>query len=105
MPSKKKFGQWTFNELTYFLGSRQSKVLCNNTAVERLNNVYDQIGIRLHGHLIIVLHHGDDYVSIRHASWDTVTTFDRIKRALPDGWGVSRANGYPVAYSITNRSR
>jgi hypothetical protein len=76
------------------LGSRSTVTLAHNTKAHRDG---DDVAISLHGHLIVILH-ADDAVSVRHAGWPTVTTFDRIKRFVPAGWGVTRQGGSPRAY-------
>ena len=77
------------------LGDRDTVTIANNTKAHAYG---DDVTISLHGHLIVILH-ADDTVSVRHAGWPTVTTFDRIKRFLPAGWGATRQGGTPRVFN------
>lgn len=76
------------------LGDRSTVTIAHNTKAHAYG---DDVAVSLHDHLIAILHVDGD-VSIRHAGWPTVTTFDRLKRFVPAGWGVSRQGGSPRAF-------
>lgn len=61
----------------------------NNTHALLMDEV---VGVRLHGHLIAMLH-PDGRVAIRDCGWVTTTTYDRLMQLVPAGWRVNRKGG------------
>lgn len=92
--STRKTMPTTYGGLLNYLGDRSRRVLCHNTAVE-LHRGF--VAITLHGHRICELY-PDGTVFVDDCGYTTTTTYDRIKRFLPQGWKVQRR--YGVGYLI-----
>lgn len=88
----------THAELRRVVGNGR-RVLCNNTTAVYIASG-DYYEVRLHGHTIAVVTANN--VAVRHCGYVTTTTFDRLKRFVPAGWGVSRANGEPHAFHVAS---
>jgi hypothetical protein len=68
------------------LGKRESRTICCNTSLERLNE--DTIALRYHSTNVVTFHL-DGRIVLRSGGWETVTTKDRMNRCL-------RNSGYSV---------
>ena len=80
------------------LGSRDSRVLCNNTRAVRHD---DAVGVVLHTTEVVTFY-ADGRTRITLGGWDTVTTRARINACLPRGC-VSRNKGTTYYSHLGNR--
>lgn len=90
----------TFDALDAWMGSKHDRPYAHNTRARRLPDHPQHgaaIGIRLHG-TDVVTFYADGFVRVTTGGWETVTTWDRIRTALPhvriaDGRYLYRCEG------------
>lgn len=70
------------------------RTVANNTRLEDGYPNPDCIHLQLHGSNVAT-YHPDGSISVSLCGWDTVTTRDRISRALPSPWNVWRHKDQP----------
>lgn len=81
------------------LGRRDSVTVANNTRVVNLGD--DSVGLVLHS-TTVARWYRDGLIVLNSGGWRTVTTKDRMNRALPSPWSVrsdARRGGWGVYYS------
>lgn len=85
----------TFGGIVEAMRGKDNVTLCNNTRAYLTEDMgFPMVLITLHGHAIVRMYPGGT-VQVRHCGYPTVTTFDRIKRFLPAGFGCTRQGGNP----------
>jgi len=83
----------SYEEAEEILQGRDQLKIAHNTYLVRSTQFnYPIISIRFHNTNVVTYYpYGD--VNIDDGGWDTITTRERIKRNLPNGWGYFRKNG------------
>jgi hypothetical protein len=85
----------TFPAIVEAMHGKDHVTLCNNTVAYLTEDLgFPVVIIALHGHAIVRIYQGGT-VQVRHCGYPTVTTFDRIKRFLPEGFTATRQGGDP----------
>lgn len=85
----------TFDSIVAAMRGKDYVTLCNNTRAFLTDDMgFPVVIITLHGHAIVRMYAGGT-VQVRHCGYPTVTTFDRIKRFLPNGFTCTRQGGDP----------
>ena len=89
----------TLADLHEALGPREAVKVGNNTYAVRFA---DGVAVTLHGHTI-ALFYIDGRIVVDQAGWPTVTTRERIKHLLPEGFRIHSKLGqafitYPDGY-------